>query len=626
MDTRLEGLVDGADSEDRDEGVTLHVLLGSLSQEHIGLVKQENTIPQVSETEDVLERRLNRMWRETKITAGDNKQGLSVLHSHSLSRGSLSDTRNTMQQHHKTTTLALDQILAGSLSRDIGILALKLLPLEMGHDQAANNVLVVTLNAEVLENAGLATHGLENVQVDGQEASLAKSIREHTLGKENKVFIAKVEGLGVGLECSASLHAHAKESVNSEVVSSLTGLDTIGLLDDLILSKVVAIMVDVVSRDLELGVLIDRLLVCEEVPARGGGPEIVELDTVGGSIVKAVVQGQNFLVNEVNIASHISKSLRTIHKIVVVLILVGVDGGNRLGVAVILINVKLLALFDFSIDDLWLNLDGLGALAGKVFIVSPLVLKCSQNLSHLGLEVIVGLIDVLESVLEVLEVDLSDFRNLGSPFGGSTASISENTFTSLGLLLESHVFNVILSSAAVIVVVGTAAGAAPVLESCCLAAETAAALDWPDRAGNDDLRGLLNITLLVALLQQSQERHTGVPHGRRVDSKGVHVGIKVSVEVRLGPVLQAGFGSKRDDLRPSNTRVAYQEVDVPSFFLDLGCNTLQIGLRGDVALNSNDSLTQRACYLIQLLFSSTGDVNLRSAILKQSFHHHKADA
>jgi hypothetical protein len=61
VDTRLEGLVDGADSvggeeektvvvledseEDRDKSVTLHVLLGSLGKEHIGLVKQENTIP-----------------------------------------------------------------------------------------------------------------------------------------------------------------------------------------------------------------------------------------------------------------------------------------------------------------------------------------------------------------------------------------------------------------------------------------------------------------------------------------------------------------------------------------------------------------------------------------------------
>jgi hypothetical protein len=61
VDTRLEGLVNGADSvrgeeektivvlknskEDRDKSVTLHVLLGSLSEEHISLVKQENTIP-----------------------------------------------------------------------------------------------------------------------------------------------------------------------------------------------------------------------------------------------------------------------------------------------------------------------------------------------------------------------------------------------------------------------------------------------------------------------------------------------------------------------------------------------------------------------------------------------------
>jgi hypothetical protein len=99
-------------------------------------------------------------------------------------------------------------------------------------------------------------------------------------------------------------------------------------------------------------------------------------------------------------------------------------------------------------------------------------LSLGTRTRHENIDSIVGLIDILESVLEVLEVDLSDFRNLGSPFGGSSASIGENAFTSLGLLLESHVLNVVLSSAAVIVVVSTAAGAAPVLESCCLGSAT----------------------------------------------------------------------------------------------------------------------------------------------------------
>jgi hypothetical protein len=97
-------------------------------------------------------------------------------------------------------------------------------------------------------------------------------------------------------------------------------------------------------------------------------------------------------------------------------------------------------------------------------------LSLGTGTRHENIDSIVRLIDVLESVLEVLEVDLSDFRNLGSPFSGSSASIGENTFTSLGLLLESHVLNIILSGAAVVVVVGTTASAALCLE--CLRSAT----------------------------------------------------------------------------------------------------------------------------------------------------------
>jgi hypothetical protein len=199
VDTRLEGLVDGADSvggqeektvvvlenskENRDKRIALHVLLGSLGQEHICLIKQKNTIPEMCQAEDVLESMFNLVRSETEITTGDDKQRLAVLHGDSFCRSSLTDTRNTMQKDHQTSTLSLDQILARSLSCSICILALENFSLEVRHDQTANNILVVALNAEVLEDAGLTSYGLEKVKVDRQEATLAKSVCEHTLGK-----------------------------------------------------------------------------------------------------------------------------------------------------------------------------------------------------------------------------------------------------------------------------------------------------------------------------------------------------------------------------------------------------------------------------------------------------------
>jgi hypothetical protein len=125
-------------------------------------------------------------------------------------------------------------------------------------------------------------------------------------------------------------------------------------------------VIDVISGDLELGVLIDLLLICEEVPARGGigclglgasdlvdtpdlvvttaslarcrhvdevadaeeGPEIVELDAVGGRALEAVVKRKDFLVDKVNVASHVTKRLGAVHQIVVIFVGVGVNRLN----------------------------------------------------------------------------------------------------------------------------------------------------------------------------------------------------------------------------------------------------------------------------------------------------------
>lgn len=72
MDARLERLVNcshtvGSEEqktvvilenseEHRDQGVSLHVVLGTLRQEDVGLIQEKNTVPQVSKTEYVLER------------------------------------------------------------------------------------------------------------------------------------------------------------------------------------------------------------------------------------------------------------------------------------------------------------------------------------------------------------------------------------------------------------------------------------------------------------------------------------------------------------------------------------------------------------------------------------------
>ncbi|KAI6771207.1 hypothetical protein HG531_008832 [Fusarium graminearum] len=235
VDTRLEGLVDGADSVDRDKSITLHVLLGSLSQEHISLVEQKDTVPEMRETEDVLESALNGVRGETEITASNDKQRLAVLHGDSLCCSSLTNTRNTVKKDHETSALSLDQILARPLGSNICILALKNLSLEMRHDQAADNILVIALDAEVLKDTRLTSHGLEKVEVDGQEATLTQGVCEHALGEKDKVLVAELKSLGVGLKGSASLDTSSKESVNSEVVPALSGLNTISVLDDLVL-------------------------------------------------------------------------------------------------------------------------------------------------------------------------------------------------------------------------------------------------------------------------------------------------------------------------------------------------------------------------------------------------------
>jgi hypothetical protein len=66
-------------------------------------------------------------------------------------------------------------------------------------------------------------------------------------------------------------------------------------------------------------------------------------------------------------------------------------------------------------------------------------LGLSGRTAHENVNGIVGFIDILEAVLEVLKVDLADLRDLGAPFGGDPASISEDAFATLGFLLQNHV-------------------------------------------------------------------------------------------------------------------------------------------------------------------------------------------
>jgi hypothetical protein len=102
----------------------------------------------------------------------------------------------------------------------------------------------------------------------------------------------------------------------------------------------------------------------------------------------------------------------------------------------------------------------------KTMLTTDLSLGTSTR--HQNVNGIVRLIDVLESVLEVLKVDLSDFGNLGAPFGSSSASVSEDALASLCLLLESHVFEVILFVIACVARVVCGVATAATLGSPCL--------------------------------------------------------------------------------------------------------------------------------------------------------------
>ncbi|KAK1245927.1 hypothetical protein MKX07_004996 [Trichoderma sp. CBMAI-0711] len=251
VDAGLEGLVDGADAvggeeeeavvvledaeEDGDEGVARHVLLGALGEEDVGLVEQQDAVPEMGQAEDVLEAGLDLVRREAEVAAGDDEERLLVLHGDGLGGGRLADAGDAVEQDDEAAALALDEVLAGALGGGVDVAALELLLAEVGHDEAADDVLVVAVDAEVLKDADLAPDGLEEVEVDGHEAALAQGVGEHALGQQHEILVAQLEGLGVGLEVAGAAQAVAQKGVDGEVVAALAALDAVCLLDDFLL-------------------------------------------------------------------------------------------------------------------------------------------------------------------------------------------------------------------------------------------------------------------------------------------------------------------------------------------------------------------------------------------------------
>lgn len=211
VDAGPEGVVDGAHAvrgqeedavvvledaeEDRDERVALHVLLGTLRQEDVGLVEQQDAVPHVRQPENIGQGPLHFGRRQAQVTAGDDKQGLLVLHGHSLGSSCLAHTRNSVQENNETPTFTLNQILTRTLCGDVNVLALDGLLLEMRAHEATDDVLVVLQDAQVLEDALLAADRLQGVDVDRHKAALAQNIGKHALGQENKILLAEVRRL-----------------------------------------------------------------------------------------------------------------------------------------------------------------------------------------------------------------------------------------------------------------------------------------------------------------------------------------------------------------------------------------------------------------------------------------------
>ncbi len=171
VDAGLEGLVDGADAvrrqeeqavvvledaqEDGHERVALHVELGALREEDVGLVEQEDAVPEMGQPEHVGQRRLDLVRREAQVAAGDDEQRLLILHGHRLGRRRLSHARHAVEEDDQAAALVLDQILARPLGRHVHVAAFERLPLEVRGDEAAHDLLVVLENLEILKNTGL---------------------------------------------------------------------------------------------------------------------------------------------------------------------------------------------------------------------------------------------------------------------------------------------------------------------------------------------------------------------------------------------------------------------------------------------------------------------------------------
>lgn len=132
------------------------------------------------------------------------------------------------------------------------------------------------------------------------------------------------------------------------------------------------------------------------------------------------------------------------------------------------------------------------------------------------------------------------------------------------------------------------------------------------RTRHNDLRLSLHVAaLLVALVQQPQERHGRKPHGRDIDGKRIGVLVKVNGKVLVHKLVE------RDVLRhlhawagARDARVADEEVHVAYFPLDLLGGPLQIGLGRHIALHGNDVGADGGGGLLELVQAAAEDVDL----------------
>lgn len=114
--------------------------------------------------------------------------------------------------------------------------------------------------------------------------------------------------------------------------------------------------------------------------------------------------------------------------------------------------------------------------------------------------------------------------------------------------------------------------------SCLLLVKTSNGTDY------DNLRRLVQVFLLIALVQQLQESHRRVPDSRRVDSKCLRELGGVNVEVLVGKLLQRHVRRYFCHLWARDAGVADQQVQISSIILDVLDCRLQAVLGRDIAL------------------------------------------